>query len=212
LAITPPESPHRNRKPISHQNRPLVVLSNNDGCAIARSDEAKALGINMGAPWFKIRHLEEEAGLVALSANFALYGDMSDRMMSLCAGLGHKQEVYSIDESFVDLSGIRGDLVRRAIAKNAERKPGYKYAKASVMLMDLQPATREQLTLDFDETMPENRVRLMLAMDQLNQRYGRGSLVLGSTGGIGALPVWGMKQERLSSGFTTDWAGLAVAG
>ncbi|WP_366938033.1 hypothetical protein [Limnohabitans sp.] len=71
------------------QNRPLVVLSNNDGCAIARSDEAKALGIKMGAPWFKIRHLEGcKPGLVALSANFALYGDMSDRMMSLAAGLG----------------------------------------------------------------------------------------------------------------------------
>ena len=409
------------------QNRPLVVLSNNDGCAIARSDEAKALGIKMGAPWFKIRHLEEEAGLVALSANFALYGDMSDRMMTLAAGLGHNQEVYSIDESFVDLSGIRGDLVRRArtirqrihqwigiptcigiaptktlaklanaIAKSAERKPGsypahhaqichlgactpeelqalmqatevgdvwgvgrkigaqlrehgihtaldlkrmnpaaakagwsvvlektvrelngtpciefedeppakqqiactrsfgqpitelhelqeaitefacraaeklrkqnshtgqlmafirtspfrekdpqysrsasiplpsptsdsahitqtacailkhiyrpgYQYAKAGVMLMDLQPATRQQLTLDLDADMPENRIRLMQAMDQINRRYGRGSLVLGSAGGIGALPVWGMKQERLSSGFTTDWRGLAVA-
>ena len=409
------------------QNRPLVVLSNNDGCAIARSDEAKALGIKMGAPWFKIRHLEDEAGLVALSANFALYGDMSDRMMSLAAGLGHNQEVYSIDESFVDLSGIRGDLVRRArtirkrihqwigiptcigiaptktlaklanaIAKSAERKPGsypahhaqichlgactpeelqalmqatevgevwgvgrkigaqlrehgihtaldlqrmnpaaakagwsvvlektvrelngtpciefedeppakqqiactrsfgqpitelhelqeaitefacraaeklrkqnshtgqlmafirtspfrekdpqysrsasiplpsptsdsahitqtacailkhiyrpgYKYAKAGVMLMDLQPATRQQLTLDLDADMPENRIRLMQAMDQINRRYGRGSLVLGSAGGIGAQPVWGMKQERLSSGFTTDWLGLPNA-
>ncbi|WP_312260632.1 Y-family DNA polymerase [Limnohabitans sp.] len=410
------------------KNRPLVVLSNNDGCAIARSDEAKALGIKMGAPWFKIRHLEDEAGLVALSANFALYGDMSDRMMSLAAGLGHNQEVYSIDESFVDLSGIRGDLVRRArtirkrihqwigiptcigiaptktlaklanaIAKSAERKPGsypaqyaqichlgactseelqallaatevgevwgigrkigaqlraqgvhtaldlqrmnpaaakagwsvvlektvrelngvpciefedeppakqqiactrsfghpitelqdlqeaitefacraaeklrkqnshtghimafirtspfrekdpqysrsasiplpsptsdsahitqaacailkhiyrpgFKYAKAGVMLMDLQPATRQQLTLDLDADMPENRVRLMQAMDQINSRFGRGSLVLGSAGGIGAQPVWGMKQDRLSSGFTTDWGGLAVVG
>ena len=378
----------------------------------------------MGAPWFKIRLLEDEAGLVALSANFALYGDMSDRMMSLAAGLGHNQEIYSIDESFVDLSGIRGDLVRRArtirqrihqwigiptcigigptktlaklanaIAKSAERKPGsypahhaqichlgactpeelqalmqatevgevwgvgrkigaqlrehgihtaldlqrmnpaaakagwsvvlektvrelggtpciefedeppakqqiactrsfghpvteladlqqavtefacraaeklrkqnshtgqlmafirtspfrekdpqysrsasiplpsptsdsahitqtacailkhiyrpgYKYAKAGVMLMDLQPATRQQLTLDLDADMPENRIRLMQAMDQINRRYGRGSLVLGSAGGIGAKPVWGMKQERLSSGFTTDWRGL----
>ncbi len=93
---------------------PVVVLSNNDGCAIARSNEAKALGIKMGAPWFEIRHLEESAGLVSLSANFALYADMSDRMMSLIAGLGHTQEIYSIDESFVDLSGIRGDLVDRA--------------------------------------------------------------------------------------------------
>lgn len=98
----------------SLNNRPVVVLSNNDGCAIARSNEAKALGIKMGAPWFQIRHLEDEAGLVALSANFALYGDMSDRMMSLAAGLGHRQEVYSIDECFVDLSGIRGDLTERS--------------------------------------------------------------------------------------------------
>lgn len=134
---------------------PVVVLSNNDGCAIARSNEAKALGIKMGAPWFKIKHLEQEAGLVALSANFALYGSLSDRMMSLAAGLGPNQEIYSIDESFIDLSGVRGDLVERShkirdrilqwigipcgigigctktlaklanhIAKTAERKPG----------------------------------------------------------------------------------------
>ena len=92
---------------------PIVVLSNNDGCAIARSNEAKALGIAMGAPWFEIRHLAESAGLVALSANFALYGDMSDRMMSLAAGLGPGQEIYSIDESFIDLTGVRGNLVER---------------------------------------------------------------------------------------------------
>ena len=65
----------------SLEGRPVVVLSNNDGCAIARSNEAKALGIKMGAPWFQIRHMEQTDGLVALSANFVLYGDMSDRMM-----------------------------------------------------------------------------------------------------------------------------------
>ena len=86
--------------------RPVVVLSNNDGCAIARSEEAKALGIQMGAPWFQIRHLEQVSGLVALSANFELYGDISDRMMTLAETLGHRQEVYSIDECFLDLTGI----------------------------------------------------------------------------------------------------------
>jgi DNA polymerase V len=408
------------------QGRPVVVLSNNDGCAIARSDEAKALGIKMGAPYFQLRDLERDAGLIALSANFALYGDMSDRMMTLAAGLGHMQEVYSIDESFIDLSGIPGDLVLRArkirrrihqwigiptcigigptktlaklanaIAKSAERKPGsypayhaqichlgactpeelaqllqatevgdvwgvgrkigaqlrengvhtaldlqrmspaaakagwsvvlektvrelngvpciefedeppakqqiactrsfghpvtelielqeavtefacraaeklrkqnshtgqimafirtspfrkqdpqysrsasiplpsptsdsahitqaanaiikriyrpgFKYAKAGVMLMDLQPATREQLTLDFDEVMAENRVRLMDAMDQVNQRYGRGTLKLASGGAPRARKLWAMKQEKISSGYTTDWAGLAL--
>ena len=406
------------------QNRPLVVLSNNDGCAIARSDEAKALGIKMGAPYFQLRELERDAGLIALSANFALYGDMSDRMMTLAAGLGHMQEVYSIDESFIDLSGIPGDLVLRArkirrrihqwigiptcigigptktlaklanaIAKSAERKPGsypahhaqichlgactreelaallqvtdvgdvwgvgakigaqlraqgihtaldlqrmdpaaakagwsvvlektvrelngvpciefedeppakqqiactrsfghpvtelielqeaitefacraaeklrkqgshtacimafirtspfrkqdpqysrsasiplpsptsdsahitqaanaivkrlykpgFKYAKAGVMLMDLQPATREQLTLDFDETMPENRVRLMAAMDAMNQRYGRGTLKLASAGAPRAIKLWAMRQEHKTTAYTTDWAGL----
>ena len=98
----------------SLNDRPVVVLSNNDGCAIARSNEAKAMGIRMGEPWFKIRHLEDQAGLVALSANFTLYGDMSDRMMSLAAGLGPTQEIYSIDESFIGLHGVRGDLVERA--------------------------------------------------------------------------------------------------
>jgi len=70
----------------------------------------------MGAPWFEIRHLEEQVGLVALSANFALYGDMSDRMMSIAAGLGPVQEIYSIDESFIGLDGVRGDLTKRSHA------------------------------------------------------------------------------------------------
>jgi DNA polymerase V len=93
---------------------PTVVLSNNDGCCVARSNEAKALGIKMGAPYFQVKHFEETHGLVALSANFALYGDLSDRMMSIAAGLGPTQEVYSIDESFIGLDGVRGDLVERS--------------------------------------------------------------------------------------------------
>ena len=96
------------------KTRPVVVLSNNDGCAIARSNEAKALGIRMGQPWFECRQLAEQHGVIALSANFTLYGDMSDRMMSIAAGLGPSQEVYSIDESFIDLTGIRGDVTARA--------------------------------------------------------------------------------------------------
>ena len=94
--------------------KPVVVLSNNDGCAIARSNEAKALGIKMGEPYFEIRHFESSAGLVALSANFALYGDLSDRVASITAGLGPRQEIYSIDESFVDLTGVPGDLTDRS--------------------------------------------------------------------------------------------------
>lgn len=95
---------------------PVVVLSNNDGCAIARSEEAKRLGVRMGMPWFEIRRELRGADIVALSANFALYGDLSGRMMSVAAGLGPTQEVYSIDECFVGLAGMRGDLAARGDA------------------------------------------------------------------------------------------------
>jgi len=92
----------------SLEGRPLVVLSNNDGCAIARTAEAKALGIAMGAPWFKIKHLAQTDGLMALSANFSLYGDLSARMMNVVGQFSPRQEIYSIDESFLDLTGIPG--------------------------------------------------------------------------------------------------------
>ena len=84
----------------------MVVLSNNDGACIARSNEAKDLGVKMAQPWFQVRHLEREAGLIALSANFELYGDMSSRMMTLVAQYAPRQEVYSIDECFLDFEGV----------------------------------------------------------------------------------------------------------
>src|SRR4249920_1117280 len=90
--------------------RPVVVLSNNDGACIARSNEAKELGIQMAQPWFQVRHLQREAGLIALSANFELYGDMSNRMMSLAAEYAPRQEIYSIDECFLDFDGVPGNL------------------------------------------------------------------------------------------------------
>ena len=91
--------------------KPVVVLSNNDGACIARSNEAKDLGVQMAQPWFEVRHLERDAGLLALSANFELYGDMSTRMMTLVAQYAPRQEVYSIDECFLDFAGVPGDLV-----------------------------------------------------------------------------------------------------
>ncbi|NMM07419.1 Y-family DNA polymerase [Polaromonas sp.] len=409
----------------SLNGRPVVVLSNNDGCAIARSNEAKALGIAMGAPWFKIRHLAESEGLVVLSANFALYGDLSDRMMSIAAGLGPRQEIYSIDESFIDLIGVRGDLVERShkirarilqwvgipcgigigttktlaklanhVAKTAERKPGtypeqlaqvcnlaaltpteldavlaatavsevwgvgrrissqlneggihtvldlarldpamvrgrwsvvlertirelqgtpcfeldhapapkqeiactrsfghpvtdladlseavtefatraaeklrkqgsnanqvlcfirtspfrqdpqyscstsvplrrpsadtaeivfaalaglraiykqgFKLAKAGVMLLDLQPDTVKQGELDLQDDDAPDRRGLMTTLDDLNQRYGRGTVLMASAGLAGDRRAWTMKQERRTPGYTTCWADMPV--
>lgn len=78
---------------------PIVVLSNNDGCVIARSAEAKALGIRMGEPYFKIRHELKRRGVAVFSSNYALYGDISERVMTVIEGLVPAVEVYSIDKS-----------------------------------------------------------------------------------------------------------------
>lgn len=89
------------------RGKPLVVLSNNDGCAIARSAEAKALGIRMGQPWHELRDLERDRGLLHRSANFGLYGDLSARVVSILRDAARRVEVYSIDESFLDLGDVR---------------------------------------------------------------------------------------------------------
>jgi len=87
-------------------DKPLVVLSNNDGCVIARSAEAKALGIPMGEPYFKIKPLVVEKDVVVKSSNFALYGDLSRRVTNILRAYAPQIEVYSIDESFLDFTGI----------------------------------------------------------------------------------------------------------
>lgn len=84
-------------------NRPVVVLSNNDGCVIARSEEAKALGIKMGTPYFQIDYLIEKQGVRVFSSNYCLYGDMSGRVMEALNYFSPETEVYSIDEAFLNL-------------------------------------------------------------------------------------------------------------
>jgi DNA polymerase V len=95
------------------EGRPVVVLSNNDGCTIARSDEAKAIGIEMGTPAFMIEDVFKKHNVAVFSSNYTLYGDLSDRVMKTLATFVPKLEVYSIDESFLDMS----DLVYQDLAK-----------------------------------------------------------------------------------------------
>jgi len=94
----------------SLRNQPVVVLSNNDGCVIARSNEAKVCGIPMGAPAFEYQQTFELYNIHVFSANFTLYGDLSNRVMSILSNYSPEQEIYSIDECFLKLTGIRDDL------------------------------------------------------------------------------------------------------
>lgn len=107
------------------RNRPVVVLSNNDGCVIARSEEAKAIGIKMGEPAFNARALIESHNVAVFSSNFALYGDMSHRVMSTLTEIVPEIEIYSIDEAFVNFDGLQyfdlkelGMKMRRTVIRN----------------------------------------------------------------------------------------------
>ena len=88
------------------EGRPVVVLSNNDGCLIARSAEAKALGLRMGDPYFQVKPLLEQHNVTVLSSNYALYGDMSRRVMWYLGQVAPEVEIYSIDEAFLGLHGL----------------------------------------------------------------------------------------------------------
>jgi DNA polymerase V len=85
---------------------PMVVLSNNDGCAVARSNEVKALGVKMGTPWFKMKDLAREHQIQAFSSNYTLYGDMSNRVVQILRDFSPDTEVYSIDESFLRIETV----------------------------------------------------------------------------------------------------------
>lgn len=101
------------------RGKPVVVLSNNDGCVIARSNEAKALGIAMGAPWHLHRDRFAAAGVIVRSSNYTLYGDMSSRVMSVLSGFTPDLEIYSIDEAFLGMAGFGGRLEAQARALRA---------------------------------------------------------------------------------------------
>ena len=92
------------------QGKPVIVLSNNDGCVVARSNEAKALGIKMGVAAFEIAGLLKKHNVISLSSNYTLYADMSSRVMDTLSTFSPDMEVYSIDEAFLNLAGISGTL------------------------------------------------------------------------------------------------------
>ena len=103
------------------KNVPVVVLSNNDGCVISRSTEAKKLGIKMGEPYFKVKELVKKNNVQIFSSNYSLYGDLSRRVMKVLKGFSDKIEIYSIDEAFIDLSHIKDENIEDYGKKIRER-------------------------------------------------------------------------------------------
>lgn len=152
------------------KHTPIVVLSNNDGCVIARSAESKALGIKMGDPFFKIRGFLEQKGVQVFSSNYTLYGDISSRVMRTIESVVPKIEVYSIDEAFVDMSGMNSDQ-RMTLAKEIKRKVkqdvgidvcvGYSSTKTLAKLANYAAKKYPQTGGVVDLTDPDRQKRLL---------------------------------------------------
>ncbi|MBQ6311617.1 MAG: Y-family DNA polymerase [Bacteroidales bacterium] len=163
----------------SLEGRAVVVLSNNDGCAVSRSAEAKALGIKMGTPAFKIAQEFESKGVevVMCSSNYTLYADMSRRAMDVLRGLAGRIEIYSIDEAFVDFSGMgKDEVVRlgREIVRRVRKETGLPVsvgaarsktlAKAATRFAKKYPAYRGFCMID-SESQREKALHLLPAGD-----------------------------------------------
>lgn len=186
------------------EGRPVVVLSNNDGCAVARSNEVKALGVKMGAPWFQLRELALKHGIVALSSNYELYADMSNRVMTILSAFSPQQEVYSIDECFLDLAGFESRNLMRYGQEMRQRirrwlgipvcvgiAASKTLAKLANHVAKKQP--KWQGVCDFGALAPSALEELLAAID-VSEVWGVGRRTRERLGGMGIHNVSALKR------------------
>ncbi|WP_185739572.1 DUF4113 domain-containing protein [Corynebacterium bovis] len=187
---------------------PVVVLSNNDGCVVARSQEAKDLGIAMGTPWFQLRNRPDTTGVVARSSNYELYGSMSTRLMDLLADHTAWVTPYSIDEAFVLLPHTNATTLARRIQAHAQQWLGLPvtirirdtipYARAEILATSLVPETG-QLDL-FTDTVGRRG-----GLDQVIDHFPPGTITVGTTE---ITNPWAARRNMLSPAYTTRWNDL----
>lgn len=163
--------------------RPVIVLSNNDGCAISRSDEAKALGIAMAQPAFMMKDLLEKNNVIVFSSNYTLYGDMSDRVMKTMAQFVPRLEIYSIDEAFLDLHDLPhtdlltlGVIIRKTVMKNTGIPVCVGIAPTKTLAkMANRYAKKKHKDLGVFWAANEGLVNEMLSSTEVNDIWGIGS-------------------------------------
>ena len=165
------------------RGRPVVVLSNNDGCVVARSKEAKTLGLKMGEPYFKIKREFERAGGIAFSSNYELYADMSQRVMAVLEEMAPRVEVYSIDESFLDLTGVRncidldtfGRQVRAKVLRNTGLTVGVGIAQTKTLAKLANLAAKKwDKTGGVVDLSNEGRQRKLMGLVPVDEVWGIG--------------------------------------
>ncbi|QEO18904.1 Y-family DNA polymerase [Acetobacter vaccinii] len=222
----------------SLKHQPVVVLSNNDGCAISRTAEAKALGIGMGEAWYLVRGQPRLAGVAWYSSNYPLYADMSRRVCQVLQEHVPSVEVYSIDEMFLDLGGLEGDLLGRCrdLRRTVEQVTkiptcvgwgptqdtftllGHARTLLRTVWKEGYRYTKAGVTLN--DLAPCNRqtalfggndtrgLKASQAMDAVNRKFGQGSLQLL---GAGLEPRWKSRQQMRSPRYTTQLSEIMEA-
>jgi len=178
-----------------------VVLSNNDGCVIARSAEAKALGIKMGAPYFQIKNDLRRHGIVPFSSNYALYGDMSERVMTVIESLVPAVEVYSIDEAFADLSGVPDvEVLGRRIRAEVLRKTGIPVGvgiantKTLAKLANHSAKRWQRQTGGVVDLLDPERRDKVLRVTDVGEVWGIGRRMTEHLNGMGIRSAWDLAQ------------------
>ncbi len=178
-----------------------MVLSNNDGCVIARSAEAKALGIKMGAPYFQIKNDLRRHGIVPFSSNYALYGDMSERVMTVIESLVPAVEVYSIDEAFADLSGVPDvEVLGRRIRAEVLRKTGIPVGvgiantKTLAKLANHSAKRWQRQTGGVVDLLDPERRDKVLRVTDVGEVWGIGRRMTEHLNGMGIRSAWDLAQ------------------
>lgn len=180
---------------------PIVVLSNNDGCVIARSADAKPF-VKMGEPYFQIKHKLRQHGIVAFSSNYALYGDLSERVMAVIEGMVPTVEVYSIDEAFADITGMPGSLeqlgrqIRAQVLQLTGIPTGVGIATTKTLAKLANHAAKRwqgQTGGVVDIRDPARRDRLLQRMD-VSEVWGIGRKMTEHLAGMGIRTAWDLAQ------------------
>ena len=182
------------------RDQPVVVLSNNDGCVVARSNEVKALGVKMGTPWFQMKDLARQHGILALSSNYSLYADMSSRMMAVLGTYSPDQEVYSIDECFLGMQGFshfdlleHGQRIRRQVLQWVGIPVCVGYGETKTLAKLANHCAKKRLAgiegvCDLTRLSPSERSRVFAALP-VNEVWGVGRRLTEQLGARGIATV-----------------------
>ena len=181
------------------KGKPVVVLSNNDGCVIARSAEAKRLGVKMGDPYFKQKELFRRYGVVCFSSNYELYADMSNRVMTTLEEMSPRCEIYSIDEAFCDLTGVRncriledfGRELKDAVYRNTRLTVGVGIGQTKTLAKLANHAAKrwQRQTGGVVDLSNVDRQRKLMAMFPVDETWGVGRRITKKLEAIGIKTV-----------------------